>query len=301
LGGLAIKAIQVGQARIQTVEEYRFFLDVRALTSDESFIKANEDWLRPLFYDPVSQQLSLICQSFLVKFGDMTVLIDPCTGNGKSRPAYAPFNNLNTPYLKRFEETGTRPEDVDIVICTHLHCDHCGWNTKLQDGRWVPTFPNARYIFVRGEVDRWDPKRPGYKPADFNVGAFEDSVQPILEAGLAELVETNYAISEHLTLEPAPGHTEFHAVIRLRSEGLEAYFTGDAFHHPLQIAQPELHLGDENLGDGAATRRRLLDALATSGALMLPAHFIVGGHIRRDAQSYRFQPLFNLQEMPAMK
>jgi len=187
-----------------------------------------------------------------------------------------------------------RPDQVDVVFCTHLHCDHCGWNTQLKAGRWVPTFPNARYLFVRREVERWDPGRPGHRAVDYNVGVFEDSVAPILEAGLAELVEDRHAVCEVLTIEPAWGHTGGHSTLRYAERGDELIFTGDAFHHPLQVLDPTLHLeGCDDLEAAVATRRRLREALAARGAVMLPAHFPAphGGRVTGAGEAFRFQPL----------
>ncbi len=284
-------AVRVADAEIRRVEEIRQELPLTALTDDRELVAANESWLAP-FYDPLRQSFELVFQTWILSIGDKTVVVDPCNGNGRNRPVLSNFHQLQTPFLERFEATGLRPEDVDFVFCTHFHCDHCGWNTRLSGGRWVPTFPNARYLFVRREAERWDPRRPGHQAVAYNVGVYEDSVLPIIEAGLADLVADRYAILPGLEIEPAYGHTLGHSTLRLHSGGEEAYFTGDAFHHPLQVLRPELHLeGCDDLQMAIATRRRLCDTIAERGALMIPAHFSGPhyGRVIKAAEGFRFE------------
>lgn len=205
------------------------------------------------------------------------------------------FHQLDTPFIDRFMATGTRPEDVDIVFCTHLHCDHCGWNTQLRAGRWAPTFPNARYLFVRREVERWDPANNYPRVVEYNVGVFEESVRPVIDAGLAELVDDRYEVRPGICIAPAPGHTLGHSVMSLDLDETRVYFTGDAFHHPLQVTDPRLHLGGDYDDASAAigTRRRLSLAIADEGAIMIPAHFPAphGGRIEQRKDGLRFVPL----------
>jgi glyoxylase-like metal-dependent hydrolase (beta-lactamase superfamily II) len=281
---------QIGDAEIRRVEEMRQRLPISLLTDDHEFVRANHSWLEP-FYDPADQTFELVFQTWIVTLAGKTAVIDPCNGNGRSRPVLPAFDHLDTPFLERLEATGTRPEDVDFVFCTHLHCDHCGWNTRLHDGRWVPTFPNARYLFVRREVERWDPARPGHSPVEYNIGVYEDSVRPILDAGLADLVADHHAILPGLEIEPAYGHTAGHSALHLQSRDEHAWFTGDAFHHPLQVLRPQLHLeGCDDTQQAIATRERLIAEIAARDALMIPAHFSGPhyGRVARLAEGFRF-------------
>jgi glyoxylase-like metal-dependent hydrolase (beta-lactamase superfamily II) len=284
--------IKLGNAEIHRVEEMSYRLPTAMMTEDEALISANLSWLIPRFMD-ADRQFELITQSWLLLVDDKIIVIDPCTGNARDLEVLPFFHQLDTPYIERFCATGIRPEHVDIVVCTHLHCDHCGWNTQLRDGRYVPTFPNARYIFAQRECDRWNPKAPGYRAEDaFNAGVFENSVRPILEAGLADLVDGSRQISSSVSFEPAYGHTAGHSVVHLATPASEAYFVGDAIQHPLQIVDPTIdHAGCEDLPQATETRRRLLTACADRNALLVPAHFPAphAGWIHRDGDRFGFQ------------
>ncbi|MBH0118374.1 MBL fold metallo-hydrolase [Rhodococcus sp. CX] len=165
-------------------------------------------------------------------------------------------------------------EDVDIVFCTHLHHDHCGWNTTQVDGAWVPTFPNATYLFVDEEYRRWDTSGSDLHPNDFNPSTFDECVRPIVAAGQATIVATPFTVAPCLTIEAAPGHTMGHALLRLESDGVVGYFSGDAFHHPVQLTRPELHLpGCDDLAAAIAARRDLVRRALGEGAFLFPAHF----------------------------
>ena len=282
----------VGDAEIRRIEEMRTHLPAEVL-ADQAFVDANADWLKPDFVDP-DNQIALVFQSWIVRVDDLVVVVDPCNGNGRSRPHLDFFDNLQTDFIERFERDAGDPAKVDLVFCTHLHCDHCGWNTRLRDGRWVPTFPNARYLFGRREFNRWDPSQPGYRPAEHNEGVWEDSIAPIAQAGLAELVEDHHQLSPSLTTSPSRGHTIGHLSLGLSSAGEDAWFTGDAVHHPIQLARPEASLGgDEAPEESAAFRRIIADHLSTTGALMIPAHFAGPhvGHVRRRDGRILFEPL----------
>lgn len=235
----------------------------------------------------------LVFQSWIIRRQGMVILIDPCAGNGRDR-ALPHFHQLDTPYLDRMRAVGVEPEDVDFVFCTHLHCDHCGWNTRRQDGRWVPTFSNARYLLVRQEVDRWGPHRQDHVSIDYNLGVFEDSVQPILEAGLADLIEDGHRIAPGIWIESARGHTYGHSVLRIEDEAGRFIFTGDSFHHPFQVSDCSLHMGGcDDLDEAIATRERLRALLADRGALMVPAHFEAPhiGHVVEKDGGFHFRPL----------
>jgi glyoxylase-like metal-dependent hydrolase (beta-lactamase superfamily II) len=284
--------IRIGAAQIRRAEEMVMQFPIKRLTRDASILDANADWLTRNFYDPATQSLTMVFHTWIVEIDGLTVVVDPCNGNGRSRPGVPFFEKLDTPFLERFEAQGVRPEDVDVVFCTHLHCDHCGWNTQLRDGRWTPTFPNARYLFVRREVERWDPRRPGHSPVAFNAGVFDDSVRPILDAGLAELVEDRHRVSPSLAIEPSWGHTFGHSTLRLSSAGDAAFFTGDAFHHPLQVVRPDLNMdGGDDVPMAGENRARLVREMAELGAMILPAHFPdpYCGRVRKAGAGYRFE------------
>ncbi|MFT3930950.1 MAG: MBL fold metallo-hydrolase [Spongiibacteraceae bacterium] len=291
--------IKVGAAEIRRVEEMVIQSPMHVMTQDHALIEANRHWLEPLFLN-ASGASDFVFQSWILFVDGRVVVIDPCTGNGRPH-MYPFFDHLNTPYIERFAATGVKPEEVDYVFCTHLHHDHCGWSTQLRDGRFVPTFPNARYIYVRREYERWDTRLPNHVPVDYNVGVFEQSVLPVMEAGLAVLVDDAHRISPSLDIEPAYGHTWGHSILHLASQAQEAYFTGDVFHHPLQMIDPTLHMpGCDDLAQAIATRRRVIDRCIERNALIIPAHFAAphAGRLHREydlsgGSTVRFVPLIH--------
>lgn len=263
--------ITIGKAELRRVEEFHKPSRIEHITGDTALVDANRPWLAPLWLgDDGSWQLTF--QSWILIVDGRVIVIDPCTGNG--RPHCQPwFDNLDFPYIERFAATGIKPEAVDFVFCTHMHHDHCGWNTHLRDGRWVPTFPNARYLFSRREYERWDSSSPGYRYVDYNEGVYERSILPVAEAGLADLIGDGHRVLDGLSIEAAPGHTAGHALAHLCSDGSEALFSGDIFHHPLQLVRPEIQFGDcDDVEQAIATRRRLVERAADTGALIIPAH-----------------------------
>jgi glyoxylase-like metal-dependent hydrolase (beta-lactamase superfamily II) len=284
--------ITVGRAEIRRVEEMAIRSQMSLLTTDSALIEKNRHWLLPAFMSENAQQRDFVFQSWIVIVDGLVFAIDPCNGN--DRPHILPlFNQLNTPYIERFAASGIRPEDVNYVFCTHLHHDHCGWSTRLSNGRFVPTFPNARYIYVKREYELWEQRRGG-DTVDYNTGVFDRSVAPIMQAGLGYLVSDQYRISANMEIEPAYGHTLGHSMLHLTSDTQEAYFTGDVFHHPLQILYPELHLpGCDDLAMAIETRRRVAGLCAARGALLIPAHFAKphAGYIRGQAGAFTFEPL----------
>lgn len=228
--------------------------------------------------------------SWLVRADGLTVLVDPCNGNGRQRQVPF-FSDLNLPWLDRLRAAGAAPENVDIVFCTHLHSDHCGWNTTRDGERWVPTFPRAQYLFAQEEYRRWDPAGPHAN--QYNESVFDECVRPVAEAGQARIITLPFTVSAGLTIETAPGHTAGHALLRLESLGERAYFTGDAFHHPVQVERPELCLpGCDDPAQAVATRRALLSRLYRERAYLFPAHFAAPhyGHVQRQDAAFRFAP-----------
>ncbi|PLW84029.1 MBL fold metallo-hydrolase [Kineobactrum sediminis] len=231
------------------------------------------------FYRPESNSLYAFLQSWVIKAGDLTILYDTGAGNNKERPGIPVFGELNTPFLANLAAAGFKPEDIDVVICSHLHIDHVGWNTHLQSGHWVPTFPRARYLFSRIERTYWDPiqtdgPRPSATGAEVNTNVFEDSVQPILDAGQAQLVDDGHSVTPGVTVSVYPGHTPGHLVLHLDSKGDHALFVGDILHHPAQVFQPDWNsVYCEDSAAAQASRKKILALAADTNARLVPAHF----------------------------
>lgn len=231
-------------------------------------------WLVPHHYVPATRALITSVHSWLIRTPRHTVLLDCCSGIHKDRHWWPRFHMLDSPFLQRLAAAGVAPEQVDIVLCTHLHADHIGWNTRQENGRWVPTFPNARYLFGRTECEHWNPALHPESDDPHRRIAWADSVLPVLEAGQAELVDTPFAIDDELTVEAAPGHTPGHVILKLQSAGGRAVFCGDVMHHPLQVVAPHWNSQFCQRPDEArTTRRRVLEHCAEHGALLLPTHF----------------------------
>jgi len=265
--------LRIGAAEVDRVEEQVMPVPFTLFTDDENFIARRITPLPPGFLDPATMTFQFSNHSWVIRVDGLHVLVDPCNGNGRRR-AVPHFDNLQLPYLERLAATGVTAEAIDVVFCTHLHNDHCGWNTQQVGGKWVPTFSNAQYLFVDTEYRRWDTTNGDPHPNDFNESVFDECVQPVVDAGQARLVTAPHAISQSLSIEFAPGHTTGHSMLRLESNGARAYFTGDVFHHPAQITRCELHLpGCDDLPLAIATRQALVRRIYEEHALLLPAHF----------------------------
>ncbi len=258
----------------------------------------NADWLGPDFLDPVGWQVGLAFQAYVIRAGGQVILVDSCNGNHKQRPT-APWQHdfRATSFLDNLAALGLRPEDVDIVLCTHLHCDHVGWNTRLDNGRWVPTFPNARHVFNKSEYDHYA-ARFAAEGAGVNHGAFADSVLPVVEAGMADFVTPDHLVLQGLAgeirLAPSPGHSFGHVCIHATGGGQEAVVVGDVIHHPIQLDMPELKMRADLDPDLAiSTRRRVLEHCAETGAWLLAGHIPHRSitQIVRVGTGYRFSPL----------
>ncbi|MEV8479639.1 MBL fold metallo-hydrolase [Streptomyces sp. NPDC051173] len=259
--------------------------------------KEHESWLAPDFWQPENDALSVNVQTWVLRSEGRTVLVDTGLGNDKDRPHMAGWSHLRTDYLDRLAAVGVRPEDVDVVVNTHLHSDHVGWNTRLVDGEWVPTFPRAAYLIAKADFDYWNPANDRPRRGmlgDLSVFAaggdmFEDSVAPVHRAGQAVLWEDGYRIDAGLSLEPAPGHTPGSAVLRLRSGTDRALFIGDLVHNPLQIAEPDCDTClSEDQREATRSRRRILEEAADTRALVFPGH--LAGHgaaeVRREGGKF---------------
>ncbi|HTK63853.1 MAG TPA: MBL fold metallo-hydrolase [Pseudonocardia sp.] len=257
---------------------------------DEDVWRRHEDWLAPEFWDTATDEMVASLKTWVVRSEGATILVDTGVGNDRDRPGMPVFDHLDTGYLDNLSAAGVAPEDVDLVVITHLHADHVGWNTRLDAGEWVPTFPNARYLMARADIDYWNPAnghttRSGPRMA----GVFEDSVAPVIAAGLVDQWEGSHRIDANLSLEPAPGHTPGSAVLKLDSGTDRAAFVGDLLHTPLQIVEPDIcPCLDEDEAKARVSRRRVLDSVADENRLLLPAHFPSAGavELRRDGDRY---------------
>jgi glyoxylase-like metal-dependent hydrolase (beta-lactamase superfamily II) len=213
------------------------------------------------------------------------ILVDTCLGNDKQGRKIPHWNERQGSFLADLAASGYPPESIDTVLCTHLHTDHVGWNTRLAEGRWVPTFPKARYLFGRKEFEHWQRAAEGAQRA-----VFEDSVQPIVEAGLHSLVEEDHVLCEEVRLVPSFGHTPGHCSVRIASGGEEAFITGDMAHHPCQFARPHWSTtADSDPAAAEATRRRILGELEGTEVLVIGTHFAGAGagRVVRDGEAWR--------------
>jgi glyoxylase-like metal-dependent hydrolase (beta-lactamase superfamily II) len=284
--------VWIGAAQVERVEEQQLPVPFSLLTEDAGFISR---WIDPLpggFLDRSRGTFQFVNHSWVVRADGLTVLVDPCNGNGRRRRVPF-FDNRSLPWLDRLRAAGARPETVDVVFCTHLHNDHCGWNTTPAGDRWVPTFPRAEYLFTEAEYRRWDTSTGSPHPNSYNESVFDECVRPVVQAGQARLVTAPYRVSPGLRVEAAPGHTDGHALLRLDSGGERAYFTGDVFHHPAQVTRPELRLpGCDDPGRAIVTRRWLTARLHAERAYLFPAHFAAPhyGLVERDGDDFMFVP-----------
>ncbi|HUS97310.1 MAG TPA: MBL fold metallo-hydrolase [Hyphomicrobiaceae bacterium] len=212
--------------------------------------------------------------SFVVKTGRHNILVDTCCGNDKQRPSRPEFSNMNNDFLGALSRAGITADQIDYVMCTHLHWDHVGWNTRLIDGRWVPTFPNAKYIMARREYDYWDQVyQSGVESRHRN--GFEDSVMPLMRAEQAILVDDDFELEKGIWLEPCHGHSPGNVVINLKSGSDRGILSGDVIHHQIQLRYPHLSPtpADTDSGLSRKTRMAFIEAHAGTGHLLFPGHF----------------------------
>jgi glyoxylase-like metal-dependent hydrolase (beta-lactamase superfamily II) len=266
--------IQVGNTVIHRIveQEAPFFPAFQFFpTLSKELYEENKAWLQPIYFD-ASDRVNLCIQSYLVQTPHHNILIDSCVGNDKPRPT-RPFWNMmkSDRFEKGLAATGIGIGDIDFVMCTHLHTDHVGWNTRIENGRWVPTFPKARYVFADRELAFWT-KRQKDDPAA--CPWIEDSVLPIVAANRVDIVKSAHAFNDLVTLIPTPGHTIDHYSVRVGKPGTDAIITGDMIHSPLQARYPELGmLADYDSKQAGVTRRELFGKVCDSSTLMCTAHF----------------------------
>lgn len=275
---------QVGAVTVTKIVEIEMPSSIRGivpLCTREALLTL--PWLQPHFCNAEGRPIMSL-HSFVVESEGLRILVDTCVGNDKSREV-APWNMRSGPFLADLTAAGFAPESIDRVVCTHLHVDHVGWNTRLSGERWVPTFANARYLFGRAEYAHWSQEHDAS-----SAQLMADSVQPILDAGLCDLVDSDHRITENVWLEPTPGHTPGHVCVRIRSEYHEAVITGDLMHHPIQCAHPDWPSAfDSDPEMARRTRHAFLARHAETPTLILGTHFATptAGHIVRDGDAYR--------------
>ena len=254
-------------------------------TLSRELLDANRSWLAPTALD-ADDKLVLCFQSYVVRTGRQIILVDSCIGNDKDRSARPLWHQKkDDTFMRGLAEVGLTVNDIDIVLCTHLHVDHVGWNTRLENGRWVPTFPKARYLFSKTELDYWLAEN-----AKAELPPIADSVIPIVEAKRCDLVTSDHAISDLIALVPTPGHTIDHYAVRLGRGGKEGIITGDLIHSPLQARFPDLTMrADYDPAQGTATRRKFLETYCDTATQCCFAHFPSPsrGRIKRWGEGFR--------------
>jgi len=293
-----MKPLSIGAVGVSTVVEslrvpMSFAEFLPQVLEHREVLEAARSWLEPRFArigaDLATAEGFLDFHTYLVRTPQHVILIDTCIGDDKERGGHKFFHRLKTPWLANLRAAGIAPEQVDYVMCTHMHADHVGWNTRLRDGRWVPTFPNAKYVFARTEFEHRKRNYEGAATAGY--GAYADSILPVVETGQAVIVDDGHEVDGHLRLQPAPGHTPGNVVIELRSRGEQAVFCGDVLHHPIQVAHPEWSaIFCEDRVQSAATRQRFVASHADTGHIVLPAHFPAptAGRIRSHGDRWRY-------------
>ena len=282
---------KIGETTIDRIEEAHgpaFPADMLLPDWDPAVLEEHKDWLFPRHFHARSNRFITSLHSWLLRTKHHTILIDTCAGNQKNRPHSPLFHMKDTPYLERLKAAGVNPEEIDFVMCTHLHIDHVGWNTRLENGRWVPTFPNANYVFSKTERDFWDPATNPALDEEARL-IFEDSVHPVIAAGQDRLVGDGDRIGDNLSIDAAPGHTPGSIAIALNSGGEHGLFTGDVMHHPIQVYRPRWSSRFcTDPVQSADTRERILGHCADCNALMMPAHFGAphAGRVRRKGDGF---------------
>jgi glyoxylase-like metal-dependent hydrolase (beta-lactamase superfamily II) len=279
---------QIGDVRVTRLQEQEPVWNGTMVLGDatpENVMREGE-WLKP--FTDQSGRFRLSIHALLVESEGHRILVDTCVGNDKPRPGFKDWNELHLPFLADIEKLGVSRDSIDTVVCTHLHLDHVGWNTMLEKGSWVPTFPKARYLMGQREWDHWS-KYEG--SADFR-NPIEDSVRPVIAAKLAELVEPDRKLTGEVWLESTPGHTPGHISVRISSRGENAVITGDLMHHPIQIAHPDWVCEfDTDPPLAVDTRRKFVERYCDQPVRVFGTHFAgpTAGHIVRRSGAFRFE------------
>ncbi|MEY9936791.1 MBL fold metallo-hydrolase [Streptacidiphilus sp. MAP5-3] len=292
-----VQVFQVGDVEVLRLVEWTgAFVPTADLVpgATQELWAAQAHWLAPEHVEPETGRAMVAIQTWVLRSEGMTVVVDTGIGNGRERPGSPMFDNWQGDFPGLLAQAGIRPEEVDVVVNTHVHGDHVGWNTTATEHGWVPTFPNARYLVPAADDAYFGPANGyagGRRPDDRLM--YEDSLAPVHRAGQVDLWEGSHRIDGRLTLEAAPGHTPGSAVLRLASAGERAVFVGDLVHNPVQIVAPGcsscLCLDPVQ---SAASRRRVLARAADERELLVPAHFAGPGavEVRRAGEGDGFAP-----------
>ncbi|HEY0300695.1 MAG TPA: MBL fold metallo-hydrolase [Rhizomicrobium sp.] len=285
-----IRKWQVGDVEIARIVEVNDHTDPFSMLSEGMTAETalQYDWLQPHFITP-DGRMKISFQCFVLGSGKDRVMIDTCIGNGRERE-FDVFTNMRTSFLEDLETAGFPRESVTKVLCTHLHFDHVGWNTMKVDGKWVPTFPNARYLFGDAEYDHWkELERTGNY---HDLTHMTDSIRPVVDAGLVDLIGPTARITDEVSVFPTPGHTPGHVSVLIQSKGEEAVITGDMMHHPIQFAEHERRVNfDMDKDAGIKTRRAMIERVADKKVLVIGTHFChpSSGYVVSDAQSWKLK------------
>lgn len=296
----------IGDIRVTSIVE-QALEDLSALIPNATPDAVREiDWVAPDFADADGNMQGLV-QCFVIEAGDRQIVVDCCLGDGKDLPVTPNWHKKTTGFMQKFRAAGFDPDRIDLVLCTHMHLDHVGWNTFWDGEAWVPTFPNARYLFASAEFEFWQeenakpaPQLPKDNPLAGAMAALHqtqlnvhrESIQPVVDAGLADFLATPCEVVPGVRLVPSPGHTPGHVCIALESSGSSALITGDSFHHPCQIARPDwATIADHDQAASTATRKALLGDLADGPVMVIGTHFSrpTAGMIRSDGDRHRFE------------
>jgi glyoxylase-like metal-dependent hydrolase (beta-lactamase superfamily II) len=285
-----IRHWRIGDVELARIVEVNAFEDnISMLLKDETAAYVREHrWLQPHFATPEGL-MKISFQAFVLRSRGKNVMIDTCIGADRQRE-YPVFCNLETSFLADLAAAGFPAASMHAVLCTHLHFDHVGWNTRLVNGRWVPTFPQARYLFGRREFDHWTHLRKsgGYH----NIEHLHDAVDPIVAGGLADYIGTDYQLTDEVSLLSTPGHTPGHVSVLISSRGEEAVITGDLMHHPIQLVDPSRHANfDMDKAQGALTRREFVERFANSRVRIIGSHFCdpTSGWIERHDRGWKLR------------
>jgi len=282
-----VVSIRVGKVKVSSILEIEGpIFDTRGLMPDMTpeLVAREQGWMTPRWFDPAADRLVLRVQSYVIETPRVTILVDTGVGNNKTGRRRDTWNNGDWPYLENMAAAGYVPDDIDIVVFTHIHVDHVGWNTRLVEGRWVPTFAGARHMFVADELADAE-RKSTVDPLRFGA-ILEDSVRPVIAAGLVDRMPADHVLDRSVRLGPAPGHTRFHSAVWIEDGGEHAVVAGDVMHHPIQGRYPEFNSVHCEVPDVAGqTRRRVLDRCVEADAVVMPIHF-GAFRIARDGAAY---------------
>lgn len=302
--------LKVGRSRIRKL----FEMDLNGMTFgqllpalDPGELRSHPEWI-PSGTSDDSGHAFLSLHSWLVHHEGQIILVDTGAGNGKERPDQPVLHHLDNPFLERLRQAGVSPDQVDVILHTHIHSDHVGWNTRLDGERWVPTFPNAtvicsglewRYGAALAEGDAAGiasaRRQAGLgEPVRTPVpGTFEDSMRPLWETGAVRLIAVDGGeVLPGIRFVPTPGHSIDHASIEIESDGEVALFGGDVLHHPVELRDTDLvSCFCEFPAAVGPSRRRILERAVERQALYLSSQVPLSsaGRVIREGDGYAWR------------